>query len=134
MSPVSELEGAWLDAAVAVAEGYQFGREWPRDPGGYRLWPLAIPGVPTLGSATLMPNGEWSGTIPRYSRDWSLAGQIIERARIELQSHSCSDGWWAGISAEKHSAGGWICVGPSHLIAAMRVYVASKLGAQVELP
>jgi hypothetical protein len=68
---------------------------------------------------------EWErGYSP--STDWAQGGPIIERERIELEH----DGfiWWARIKAdEDHS-------GPTPLIAAMRCYVASKLGDEVEIP
>lgn len=62
----------------------------------------------------------------RPSRAWEHGGPIIERERIELRNDA---------------SGGWNCMGngcygdgPTPLIAAMRAYVASKVGAEVELP
>lgn len=62
------------------------------------------------------------------STDWAVGGPLIERERIELQNHACSDGWWAGIrqSPGQNKAGGVIATGPTPLIAAMRAYVASR--------
>lgn len=68
--------------------------------------------------------------------DWKDGGPIIERERIELQLHACSEGWWAGIRQplSKNKSGGTIATGPIPLIAAMRAFVASKLGEEVEVP
>jgi hypothetical protein len=57
-----------------------------------------------------------------YSTDWAQGGAIIEREGIAL-----IPGWTAerpGFSADGETA----------LIAAMRCYVASKLGDEVEIP
>lgn len=67
------------------------------------------------------------------STDWSQGGPIIERENI------------TGLQKSKHLGTGdvlWHCfidnsnfqVGPTPLIAAMRCYVASKLGEEVEVP
>jgi hypothetical protein len=61
-----------------------------------------------------------------YSTDWRLGGSIIEREGIALYLYSDSE-WNAHI-------GGRESVGPTPLIAAMRCYVASKLGEEVDLP
>jgi hypothetical protein len=59
------------------------------------------------------------------STDWALAGPIIEReiSRIE----DLGDTWEA-------CGYGFTANGPTPLIAAMRCYVASKLGDEVEVP
>ena len=61
------------------------------------------------------------------STNWAQGGPIIERERIGLRDDG-GDGWAADdyISATMH--------GPTPLIAAMRCYVASKLGDEVEIP
>jgi hypothetical protein len=62
----------------------------------------------------------------RYSTDWSQGGPIIERERINLEPFS-------NINGEQWSADGeWDS--PTPLVAAMRCYVASKLGDDVEIP
>ena len=60
------------------------------------------------------------------STDWAQGGPIIERERIELE-WSGPD-WLAQIKADNE----WY--GPTPLIAAMRAFVASKLGDEVEIP
>ena len=68
--------------------------------------------------------------IPRYSTDWSQGGPIIERECIFIAP--TWDGEKGGSSA-RASRTAWI-EGPTPLIAAMRCYVASKLGDEVEIP
>lgn len=77
------------------------------------------------------------GKYKYYSIDWYAAGPIIERERIEWQflpsSHKAHQ-----YGARKPSLGGLnrtFCMdGPTILVAAMRCYVASKMGDEVEIP
>ena len=62
------------------------------------------------------------------TRNWALAGAILEQERISLDDSAEDDGW----RAFSYSVG-WM-EGPTPLIAAMRVYVASKLGHSVTPP
>lgn len=69
-------------------------------------------------------DGTWD---ENFSSNWLLGGPIIEREGINLSSV-------AGIT---WCADGPVRVGfyaPTPLIAAMRCYVASKLGDEVEIP
>jgi hypothetical protein len=61
-----------------------------------------------------------------WATDWAQGGPIIEREHVELEH----DGfiWWARIKADEDYAG------PTPLIAAMRCYVASKLGDTIDIP
>jgi hypothetical protein len=62
-----------------------------------------------------------------YSTNWAQGGPIIEREGITLR---CGlHGWDAEL--EEFDA---ISHGPTALIAAMRCYVASKLGDEVDIP
>lgn len=62
----------------------------------------------------------------RYSTDWSQGGPIIDREKIGF---TYSDkGYWIADTVEA------IQKGPTPLIAAMRCYVASKFGDEVEIP
>jgi hypothetical protein len=61
-----------------------------------------------------------------YSTDWAQSGPIIEREGIALYLFGNAE-WNAHV-------GGKESIGPTPLIAAMRCYVASKLGQEVELP
>jgi hypothetical protein len=114
---VGELEGALLDAAVAKAEGFRFRIV------GDTCW-LDEP----LRPSTHYP--ESSAFDP--SMHWGDGGPIIERERIGLASPGSNrhPGKWAA----------WTCAdvhefyGANPLIAAMRAYVASKFGDEIELP
>jgi hypothetical protein len=59
------------------------------------------------------------------STDWAQGGPIIERERITVWG---DNPFW---EAERGSV--W-CNGPTPLIAAMRCYVASKLGDKIDVP
>jgi hypothetical protein len=68
-----------------------------------------------------------------YSTDWAQGGPIIEREGIFVRPKTTGgwrcwiyDGKGEGIKFDQH--------GPTPLIAAMRCYVASKLGDEVEIP
>lgn len=63
----------------------------------------------------------------RPSTNWAHGGPIIERERIELRGDG-NEGW---IADDNLKPSQW---GPTPLIAAMRCYVASKLGDEVEVP
>ena len=74
----------------------------------------------------------WRG--PEYSSDWAHGGPIIEREEIALEPMTHdehSDGWLA-----TRVEGPAVCMefGPTMLIAAMRCFVASHLGDEVEVP
>lgn len=64
---------------------------------------------------------------------WSQGGPIIERENIHLQKDDDDIYWWTKHSAYRPKKQAWIN-GPTPLIAAMRCYVASKLGDEVEVP
>ncbi len=77
--------------------------------------------------------------LQAYSTDWALGGPIIEREEICLKRQlPCSIGynWNAWIWTKQRAKGGSSAggSGPTPLIAAMRCYVASKLGDEVEGP
>ena len=63
----------------------------------------------------------------RYSINWVQGGPIIEREKIDIY-HDGEGGVTSCIF------GGWLEHGETPLIAAMRCYVASKLGDEVEIP
>jgi len=73
-------------------------------------------------------------TAPPYSSDWSFGGPIIEREKISVEYNRAEFTWlWTayklGDPHEENPKGG-----PTPLIAAMRCYVASVLGDEVEIP
>ena len=66
-----------------------------------------------------------------YSTDWAQGGLIIEREGIALQRW-LDYGWLADTWNFKFATGH--SQGPTPLIAAMRYYVASKLGFEIDIP
>lgn len=115
----SELSGAALDWAVAKCNGktlHYFVDDWfKKDP-----WLLAV-------------NGEVDQPLHSYtpSTDWGQGGPIIEREGITVAPDDVEP-WCAFI--DRGTAEDVIYGGTTPLIAAMRCYVASKLGDEVELP
>jgi hypothetical protein len=70
---------------------------------------------------------------PEYSTDWAQGGPIIERERIGVEPWGTDKTWLA----QTYNEAGRILqrqYGPTPLVAAMRCYVASKLGDEIELP
>jgi hypothetical protein len=63
------------------------------------------------------------------AEEWALGGPIIERERITL-IWARDNGWLAKLNYFPFREE----LGPTPLIAAMRAYVASKLGDEVDLP
>jgi hypothetical protein len=66
------------------------------------------------------------------STDWAQGGPIIERKRIATSYHP--NPFQPGWEPWRASFAAWSCGGLTPLIAAMRCYVASKLGEEVEVP
>ena len=113
----NELKGANLDWAVAQCRGLNI----YRSKGG--RWMTANYGQfnPRKGAPW------WNPTF-----FWHQGGPIIEREGISVDRAGLA--WTANLS---DSVGGYIEhteSGPTPLIAAMRCYVASKLGDEVEIP
>ena len=104
----SELQGAALDWAVAKCEGVE---------------------VRLLNGGTEMMLRDGDFWYP--SESWQQAGPIIEREQLNL---SClgNNKWevWPNYGMNDTT----YCKGPTPLIAAMRCYVARKLGEEVEVP
>lgn len=69
------------------------------------------------------------GGLYRPSIDWAQGGEIIEREKIEL-SYDDAIGWTAAYMDVR---GLVECIGSTPLVAAMRCYVASKLGDNVDI-
>lgn len=109
---MSELTGALLDLWVARAEGEtlatakpEFGRYW-------------------------LKQGDCGSVkeCPSYSTDWAHGGPIIERERMAFRMTRNDE-----IVADlMNDSGIGLGVGPTHLVAAMCAYVASKFGDEVE--
>lgn len=108
------LTGAALDWAVAKCEGM-----------------LAF-GYRTDGERFAINNsdGEIEAFMP--SSFWYEGGPIIEREGIAVYPDSAPDMPEIKWSADAEDALCW--GGPTPLVAAMRAYVVSKLGSEVEIP
>lgn len=72
--------------------------------------------------------GEALSKYTQYSTDWAQGGAIIEREKLVVGW--AGNFWMAYIRADDDIVGS----GQTPLIAAMRCYVASKLGDEVEVP
>jgi hypothetical protein len=113
----SELSGASLDWAVAKCEGWRIAthdllcRSNPRDDGA----------LEHIDMASYTP-----------STEWAEGGPIIARERIAVDGTAVLGQWMAVLYVADEEA--WEMLGPTPLIAAMRCYVASKLGAEIEIP
>lgn len=70
-----------------------------------------------------------SYTLANYSTNWAQGGPIFER---EIASHSTDDN--SPTKYAWHKNGESRSYGPTLLVAAMRCYVESQLGPEVELP
>jgi len=68
---------------------------------------------------------------PEYSTDWAKGGPIIERERISVEP--CFDLKWVAIRTESPNSA-FEEEGPTPLVAAMRCYVSSKVGEEIEVP
>lgn len=73
---------------------------------------------------------------PLFSTNWTQGGPIIEREKIELTyymdgGHENGGEWLATRIGGPAVSEEW---GPTPLIAAMRCFVASRLGDEVEIP
>jgi hypothetical protein len=133
----AELTGAALDWAVAKCEGYT----------GLHKIAGRMPHEPQLG--VLPPRKEY-GVMELwelcYSTDWAQGGPIIEREKLGVWFSDeviDEDGnilremcWYCETSCTADNGDEpYKCeVGQTPLIAAMRCYVASKLGDEIEIP
>jgi hypothetical protein len=75
----------------------------------------------------------------RFSTNWAQGGPIIEREGIHLLCDDRVLNWTASAVqtyANSRRLVGWrtLAYGPTPLIAAMRCFVASRLGDEVDIP
>ena len=150
----AELTGAALDWAAAKCEGATNLRY-----DTVATWWVDLDGEPRALSSGWSPRQSW-----HPSTNWSQGGPIIEREgitiiRLDDQHIPDAKGFWTGekvpewgaVIGDRHSPeeqygsqgdywgrsyhvdGNAVC-GQTPLIAAMRCYVASKLGAEIEIP
>lgn len=73
--------------------------------------------------------------VKPYSTSWQEGGPIIERERVYLNCLRKGDAYRTEVwEAWPYDASRFVHQGPTPLIAAMRCYVASKLGDIVDIP
>jgi len=113
----SELTGAALDWAVAKCEGWdEFdvhsngAFELERSDTGDCLWLNCF----------------------EPSTEWAQGGPIIEREKIAAVYRAGE--YWLAYTHENYQGRQADAYGPTPLIAAMRCYVASKLGDTIDIP
>ena len=127
----NELTGHALNWAVAMAEGDKVYRprlgrpsDWDKEAyladGSDDRWVVRVqnPKVAHFVDWTYNPSG-----------DWMQGGPIIEREKLDV---FCSGNVWDASTGDRHP--NVIKSGTTPLVAAMRCYVASKLGDEVEIP
>ena len=127
----NELTGHALNWAVAMAEGDKVYRprlgrpsNWDKEAyladGSDDRWVVRVqnPKVAHFVDWTYNPSG-----------DWMQGGPIIEREKLDV---FCSGNVWDASTGDRHP--NVIKSGTTPLVAAMRCYVASKLGDEVEIP
>ena len=118
----SELSGAALDWAVALCEGWQ--PERVRDDRGEYWWLFR----------------DSRGMNPKHyhpSSHWGIGGAIIEREWIDVVKPVNSVCWVATMHYQNDDDERTQTSeeqGATPLVAAMRCYVASKLGDEVQIP
>jgi hypothetical protein len=69
-----------------------------------------------------------------YSTDWAQGGPIIGRENISIVREGDAGNWVASVYNYAEADWHLHTEGTTPLIAAMRCYVASKLGDEVEIP
>jgi hypothetical protein len=132
---VSELTGAALDWAVAKCEGHL-------EPTKYydRMLPRVVVCDRTICDETVV---RWNPMPDVYyeaqytpSTNWAHGGPIIEREEIELTFDRAgeTDTLWRSEMFDMEGVSIAHEYGPTPLIAAMRCYVASKLGDTIDVP
>lgn len=109
----SELTGPTLDWAVAKCEGL-----------------LDASGRLSESYCDSLRHDQGGG----FCDDWSQGGPIIERERIGVTATSMAPGFAWEAHCIPDEGVDYYGYGPTPLIAAMRCYVASKLGDEVDVP
>ena len=131
----SELSDMTLDWAAAKAEGYELVKDAVLAGCVMRgWWVLGMHADPNQWEMLGAGNARWA-------ESWAQAGPIIERELIDLNydihwirdlldPEDNGDRWFASKAGQDEQG----CYGLTPLIAAMRCFVASKLGDEVDVP
>jgi len=113
----SEIEGVALDWAVTSIEApdeLRYGVEDWRD-----------------RRRTEVRQGAY---VFRWHQNWAQGGPIIEREWLDVMPWPNESDEELRWQCKQHDSIDCVAFGPTPLIAAMRCYVASKLGDEVEIP
>jgi len=102
----SDLTGAALDWAVTKCEGFDHSID-----AGFKEWGM---------------NG--------WATDWAQGGPLIEREWLEVTPWPNESDEELRWQCKQHDRTDCVAFGPTPLIAAMRCYVASNMGNEVEVP
>lgn len=123
----SELIGAALDWAVAVADGRSvwMGEFYEARSSGCEIQIVRYSSGPS--SLKFVNSGRYAP-----SDDWEQGGPIIAEEKIDTMWQSGGRPYWLAETQPDHNDQSE--EGPTLLIAAMRCYVASKLGDEVDVP
>ena len=120
-----DLTGPALDWAVAVASG------------ATALQSDGIRWFFTLHGSIYVLSSGWGGMSYQPSDNWVIGGPIVEREGISLRHLCITDDPFRWVATKKPSIKNMKpdgLYGPTALIAAMRCFCASKLGAEIEIP
>ena len=118
---VSEATGPVLDWLVAKCEGIPVAR--------HSTGAIFLIDTPWADKSRVKWLAEYSP-----SKHWAQGGPIIERENINIVREGYAADWIASLYDDVDSDWHLHTHGPTPLIAAMRCYVASKLGDIVEVP
>jgi hypothetical protein len=120
----SDLQGAALDWAVAKCEGMHV----MMSRGGWFVFDS------DAYSEFRNDYNDSKLQMFRPSTNWAQGGPIIEREGMQLNMEDYAEWhatmWWDDTDEKREV----LMKGPTPLIAAMRCYVASRLGDEVEVP
>ena len=132
---VSEATGPALDYLVAKCEGWTWHTGVSSWFGNKPWLELSLGTQPWVSGQTFKAVKRLQLWELAYSTDWAQGGPIIEREEIDLCNYTSrrvsklAALWLAVKGLHDHKQ-----VGNTPLIAAMRCYVVSKLGEEVEVP
>jgi hypothetical protein len=102
---------------------------WQHDQGKYIIVEVRNLQLDQMYFENLTPT-RCAKEIPDYCGDWAKGGPILDLKKICVACPSTGDFW----DARLHTFPPKYVRGPTALIAAMRCFVASELGDEIEIP
>lgn len=141
----AELAGPALDWAVAKCQNidtrHNFAVETMNHEAGMSQWFFCYANdedhaLEQAQNAYPDHDTQWVEPLEPYrpSTDWCQSGLIVEQEGICLECLFDSGSWAAWTPAPERESGESIGHGPTPLVAAMRCFVASKLGDEIVIP